>query len=144
MTGAVNGWVDAYTAWGLSLEDGSLSRLLTPAPHKEPITNKNVISNGMSVVQTQFYKDVRQVTLEVHITASTEQAFYTQYKDFCAKVLDAGLIHLKHAYDPNVVYNMLYVDCTQFAKVQEMAKFTLSLEEPRPDIRTESGIIAST
>ena len=30
-------WKNARTEWGMSLSDGSLSKLLTPAPNKEPI-----------------------------------------------------------------------------------------------------------
>ena len=56
-------WEDAYNVYGLSLSETGLSRLMTPAPNKSAVTNKNVISHGASVVQDTFYKDVRQVSL---------------------------------------------------------------------------------
>ena len=131
-------WEDAYNVYGLSLSETGLSRLMTPAPNKSAVTNKNVISHGASVVQDTFYKDVRQVSLEVHITARTKQQFFERYAAFCA-VLDLGYIRLYTKYQPNVVYHFLYVDCTQFAEYQrEMAKFTLTLEEPHPEVRTNT------
>ena len=136
---ATDGWVDAYDTWGVSLEDGALSRLMTPAPMKDPVTNKNVISHGVSIVQSTFYYDVRSVSLEMHITAPDKAAFMARYKRFCVDVLAPGILHIKTKYDPDTVYNFRYVDCTQFSQFRlEMAKFTLSLEEPRPDITTYS------
>ena len=40
---------DAYTTWGLSLEETGLSKLMTPAPHKEPVQNKNMAMNGTKI-----------------------------------------------------------------------------------------------
>ena len=138
-TANTNGWVDAYDTWGLSLSQTGLSRLMTPAPNKSAVTNKNIISHGASVVQNTFYKDVRQVSLEVHITARTKDVFMQRYASFCSQVLDAGYILIKTSYQPNEVYHFLYLDCTQFSEfLREMAKFTLTLEEPHPEIRTDN------
>lgn len=134
---ATSGWVDAYVTWGLSLSDGARSKLMTPAPHKDPVTNKNVITHGVSIVQSGVYKDARQVSLEVHITAPDSSTFKTRYADFCSKVLDVGFINLKLACAPTVIYHMRYVDCQQFTEFNlEMAKFTLTLEEYNPSVRS--------
>ena len=136
-TNVGNGWVDAFDTWGVSLTAGSRSRLMTPAPHKNAVTNKNVISHGASIVQSSFYKDVRQLSLEMHITAPSESAFLQRYAAFCTQVLDQGLIHMKLSSQPSVVYHLVYVDCQQFAEYNlSLAKFTLSLEEPHPEIRS--------
>ena len=138
-TANTGGWADAYTTWGLSLSQTGLSRLMTPAPNKSAVTNKNIISHGASVVQNTFYKDVRQISLEVHITAPTIEDFMERYAAFCAQVLDAGYIRMKTSYQPDVVYHFLYLDCTQFAEYgRRMAKFTLTLEEPHPEVRTDN------
>ena len=137
-TASINGWVDAFDTWGLSLSETGLSRLMTPAPNKSAVTNKNIISHGASVVQNTFYKDVRQISLEVHITAPTKEDFMDRYAAFCAQVLDAGYIRMKTKYQTGVVYHFLYLDCTQFAEYgRRMAKFTLTLEEPHPEVRTD-------
>ena len=131
------GWVDAYEQWGMSLEPTALSRLMAFAPSKEPVTNKNVISHGASIVQSQFYKDVRQVSLEMHISAPDRTTFLQRYKSFQSQVIDPVLIHMKHSSDPSTVYHFLYLDCPQFTQFRlKKAKFMLSLEEPHPEIRT--------
>ncbi len=140
-----NQFKDAFDHYGLSLDDEGLSRLMTPAPHKEPITNKNVITDGMAIMQGSFYKDSRTVSLGMHIIArpsvengvsyTAKENFLRQYNAFC-DVLSAGAIDLKTAFQPNVVYHFIYKDCTQFTEFnQEMAKFILTLEEPNPQIR---------
>ncbi len=140
---ATGGWVDAYTTWGLSLSETGISRLMTPAPHKQPVYNSNVISDGKAVMQNTFYHDVRQVSLEVHITAkagggqTAKENFITQYSNFCTQVLGAGYIEMRLGFQPSVIYKFIYLDCTQFSEFKlEMAKFTLTLEEPNPADRS--------
>ena len=138
-TSRTGGWYDAYTRWGLSLEDGALSRLMTPPPHKEPVSNKNVMMDGISVVQDQFFADVRSVSLEMHIVAPRKDVFWARYASFCTEVLNEGYIDLVTRYEPTKVYHFLYSDCTQFTEFQEtMAKFTLSLNEPNPSVHSGS------
>lgn len=63
----INGnWVDTWTEYGLSMEDTGLSALMTPAPHKEPIQNKNMAMNGTCIVGPVTLKDVRQLSLPVY------------------------------------------------------------------------------
>lgn len=129
-------WWDAYNRYGISLEDGALNRILTPAPHKEPVTNKNVLSHGVSVVQNQFYKDVRDVSLEMHLIASNKTDFMTKYNQFCSEVLDAGYFKVKTEETGGTVFHFLYKDCTSFQQVDfRLAKFTLTLQEPNPSVR---------
>ena len=66
-----NVWVDAYTEYGLSFEDEGLSRIMTPAPHKEPVQNKNMAMHGTSIEGGVNYKDVRTLSIPMHITAPT-------------------------------------------------------------------------
>lgn len=37
---------DAYTTWGISMDDTALSALMTPAPNKEFIENKSRMEHG--------------------------------------------------------------------------------------------------
>ena len=137
-----DGWVDAFTTYGLSLSDGALSRLLTPAGNKSGITTALITQHGTNTLSYPDRKEVRQLSLEVHILAPDKETFLTRYKAFVSQVLDAGYIRVKHAVDPSTVYHLKYVDCQQFSQFRcEMAKFILSLEEPRPDIRYETGTI---
>ena len=134
---ATGGWVDAYASYGLSMSGTGLSRLMTPAPHKNPIVNKNILSHGESVVSTPDKKDVRQVSLEVHFHAPDEATFWQRYESFCTQVLDPGLINIKTSFRPSVVYHFYYRECTQFTEFRRMkAKFILILNEPHPEQRT--------
>ena len=127
---------DAYTTWGVSLDEQGLSKLMTPAPHKQPVQNKNMAMDGTHIVGQVGHKDVRTVSLPMHITASSRSDFLTKYAAFCA-VLDTGWLHISTSYEPGKVYHFIYVDCQQFSEfVLEMAHFTLTLSEPDPTSRT--------
>ncbi len=132
-----NDWVDAFVIYGVSLESEGMSKLMTPAPHKEPVQNKNLAMNGTAIVGAVGYKDVRTLSVPMHIVALTKNDFLTRYAAFCTEILDAGWIHVKTKYQRGVVYHFRYVDCQPFSEYNmKMAKFTLSLEEPNPNNRT--------
>lgn len=130
-------WVDAYTEYGLSLEDEGLSRLMTPAPQKEPVQNKNMAMNGTAIKGGVGYKDVRTLSLPIHILAPTRESFFSQYWKFCNEILDTGWVHVRHSALSGVEFHFRYVDCQQCSVYhRKMAKLTLSLEEPNPNNRT--------
>lgn len=135
-----SGWVDAYLQWGVSLTESSLSALMTPAPNKQPVENKSRLQHGKRVITdpTLVRKDERDVNLEMHITASGTEDFWDKYGRFCSEVLDYGFMELKCAYRPTLVFRMTYESCTQFSEfMEEIAKFTLRLNEPNPADRDE-------
>ena len=41
---------DAYTTWGISMDDTSLSALMTPAPNKDLVENKSRLEHGKRVI----------------------------------------------------------------------------------------------
>ena len=139
ITGNDNGWVDAYDTWGISFTDSALSALMTPVSLKAPVENKSRLQHGKRVVTNDNYtrKDERDVTLEMHLTAADKTAFWQRYNDFCTKVLDKQFIEIKSGYLPDIVFHMTYQSCSQFSEfIQQMAKFTLRLNEPNPDDRS--------
>ena len=128
-------WKDAYTQWGLSLEDGGLSKLVTPRPHKQPVTNKNVTASGAHVIDaTVGIVDERTISLPMHITAPDKATFWSRYRAFCS-VLEAGTITLRSNYfkDGNgspIVFTLIYQDVQNFTEfIQEMAKFDVVFYE---------------
>lgn len=130
-------WIDVHEEYGMSLSDGSLSRLMTPAPNKEPIKNANAVTHGSSIVGGIGKKNERTVNLEVHFTAPDQTTFLQRYAAFCSDILDVGAFDLRTSVQPGVVYHFIYLDCTQFSQFHlELAKFTLSLIEPNPSNRT--------
>lgn len=130
-------WVDAYEVYGVSMGTEGLSKLMTPAPHKEPVQNRNMAMDGTSIVGGVGYKDVRTLSLPMHLTAVSREVFLKRYSMFCSEILDAGWVHVKTKWQPGVVYHLRYVDCQPFREYgMRMAKYTLSMEEPNPNNRS--------
>ena len=63
---------DAFTAWGLSLDDTSLSALMTPAGNKPFIENKSRSMQGKRVLPLNPKKDERTLVLSINITAPNQ------------------------------------------------------------------------
>lgn len=138
MTGElyING-KDAYTKWGISMDDTSLSALMTPAPNKELIENKSRLENGKHVNLSNPKMDERSFTLQINLTAPNTEAFFSRYSSFC-KELATGVLDIKTKYQPNLVYKTIYQSCSQFSQfIQGIGKFTLKLTEYNPSDRTE-------
>lgn len=131
-TSGTSGYVDAYEQWGLSLEDGGLSNLMKPDPHKQPVTNKNVTAYGAYVIgSTVGYVDETTVNVPMHITARTRADFWAKFDSFCSQVLSHGTVNLKVVLNlssnetKTLTYNnLIYQDVQNFTEfMQEMAKF---------------------
>lgn len=132
------GWVDMYIQWGVSFTETSLSAIVTPAPNKEAVENKSRLQNGKRVIRNSAYvkKDERDVNVEMHIAATDEQDFWDKYDRFCDNVLDYGFLDIKIINRPNKVFRFTYLNCAQFSEfMEQLAKFTLRLNEPDPTNR---------
>lgn len=136
------GWVDAYEQYGFSLENGSLSKLMAPAPNKKPVSNSNALAGGVAYLAGSVgVKDERTLSLDAHICARTEEEFWNKYSSFCDEILDHARgdhIMLKHVRDHGRVHHLVYQACEPFSQFRmEMAKFTMVLLEPHPELVTE-------
>lgn len=126
---------DAFTEFGMSLTDGGLSALLTPAPNKAYISNRSRLENGTRVMNHNPKVDERTVTVPFHIIAPTKEAFFSRYEALC-DVLAGGDLEIKCSYYPTKTFRMKYQSCSQFSEYQQgIAKFTLKLIEPDPTNR---------
>ena len=136
--------------WGLNLEEGALSALMTPPPMKDFIESRSRLQSGSRVITKSPRYDSRTISLPFHIVAKTKEDFFNKYAAFCDDVLSKGAFTLETRYQqrrtiidngkeitiPPVVYHLVYVSCTQFSQYQrEMAKFTLKVIEPNPNDR---------
>ena len=127
---------DAYIEYGLSMQTSGLSSLMTPVPNKEYIQNKSRQEHGKRVIVSDPKLDERDLSLSVHITSKTKEDFLSKYSRFC-DVLAKGSIEISTVYQPDIVYRMNYVSCSQFSEFRlGIAKFTLRLNEPNPANRT--------
>lgn len=133
----INGY-DAYERYGINLEDGALSTLMTPAPLKDMVECKSRLRHGKTVVSGNAKYDSREMTLPFHLIAKDWDTFFKQYSLFCEEVLAKGKFEIRTKYQAGVVYRLVYLSCTQFRQfMQEMAVFSLKVEEPDPTDRAE-------
>lgn len=126
---------DAYVTWGISMDETSLSALMTPAPNKALIENKSRLEHGKRVIASNPKKDERNLTLQINITAPDKDTFFARYDSFCNE-LDSGVLDIKTKYQPATVYRTVYQSCQQFSQfMQGIGKFILKLNEPNPKNR---------
>lgn len=131
---------DAYETWGVSLEDGAVSALMTPPTMKDFVSNTSRLEHGKRIVALNPKYDSRELTLEMHLCAKTKSDFLTKYGKFCDEVLATGVVHIQTVHQPNVTYHCTYNSCTQFsAFLSGIAKFSLKLTEPNPANRTDTS-----
>lgn len=133
------GWVDAYVRYGLSLEDGARSKLMTPAPKKKPTSSSDATTSGVAYYGATIGKtDEHAFMFDVHITAPDKATFLERYGLFCQEILDCQYFQLRTADRPASVRHLLYESCEPFREYRlEMAKFTLAVTEPHPEITDE-------
>lgn len=134
MTGKlfING-SDAYTTWGVFLEDGGEDKLLMAVPVKDYISNKSRAADGKSVIATAPKRDERDVTL-VFCFATRGTTFITRYNQFMAQ-LYAGAITLRSVRN-KTTYNLLYLRSTALSSISYAGKVAVVFNEPNPVNRT--------
>ena len=132
--------IDAFERYGINLEDGALSALMTPPPMKEFIESRSRLKHGKTVIAKVPKYDDREITLPFHLIAKSKAEFFTKYNLFCEEVLVNGKFELKTKFQPDVVYRLVYLSCTQFRQfIREMAVFSLKVSEPDPTDRAISN-----
>ncbi|SFG57246.1 hypothetical protein [Prevotella sp. KH2C16] len=126
---------DAYTTWGVSMDDTSLSALMTPPSVKAYIENNNRTEHGKRVITTSVFVDSRDLTLQINLTANDEQQFFERYASFCEE-LAKGILDIETSFQQGIVYHCLYQSCSQFSQfMRGIGKFVLKLTEPNPNKR---------
>lgn len=129
---------DAFERYGINLEDGALSTLMTPPALKPFIESKSRVRHGKTIIAKTPKYDDREITLPFHLIAKSKEEFFRKYALFCEEVLSIGKFELRTKYQPGVVYRLVYLSCTQFRQFQrEMAVFALKVSEPNPIDRSE-------
>lgn len=126
---------DAYTTWGLSLTQGALTTLMTPPEMKDYITSKPRTESGTRIATNNVAVAERTISLDVHLSADTEEQFLERYASFCT-VLAGGSIELSTRWQEGVTYHLYYQSCSQYSQLfGGLAKFTLKVYEPNPTNR---------
>ena len=109
---------------------------MTPPQMKDRISNESRLEHGTRYMNHLPRVQQRDVTLEIHFTASSNGEFMRRYQSF-SRELEKGELAITTSFQPGVVYRMLYVSCNQFTPfMRRIAKFSLKLVEPNPKDRS--------
>lgn len=125
---------DAYVSWGVSLLQGALTALMTPAPMKAFIESKTRLKHGSTVVDKTPRVDSRELNLQVSIKAKSESDYATKYAAFIGE-LQKGEVKLQTRWQSGVTYRLRYQSCSQFSGLatgRPLVKMTLKFYEPNP------------
>lgn len=134
----INGY-DAFTRWGVSMDNTSLSQLMTPAPLKDMIVNRSRLEDGVrrESPTTARKVDERTLRLGLNMWANTDADFRSRYAAFVSEVLNGGTMEIQVSHVPGVVYRCDYISCQQFGVYRnQLAKLILTVVESNPANRS--------
>ncbi|MCC8154270.1 MAG: hypothetical protein LIP01_08690 [Tannerellaceae bacterium] len=127
---------DALKTWGVSLESGALTVLLTPAPMKSFVENKSPLLHGKEIYPVEPRVDERDIQLSIILSAPDQSTFLKYYSEFLEE-LQKGIIEMQVICGGmNTTYYFTYVSCQTFNQMNlRLAKYVLRLNEPNPTNR---------
>lgn len=130
---------DAWTTWGVGLEDGSLGELMAPPALKAPIVNESRLEDGKRYHMEDTQRlDERTITLVFFLIAGNINDYITNYRSFIS-ALAAGEVTLQTDSEPDTLYHLIYGSCSQFRQFfGGLAKIAVKFIEPNPANRTNS------
>jgi hypothetical protein len=138
-TCTIYNWVDTYNLkddFGISLSDGAISTLLSPPAAKERVSNESRLENGKRIdIDTPTYFQSRDLTLEMHLIASSFEDYIAKWRSFLSAITATGEgIKLSfRIYEQTLVFDLQYVSCTQFAVYNgTLGKFAVRFTERVP------------
>ena len=142
------GYIDAWMRYGLSLSDGSVDKLMTPAPHKQMSSVKNSLMDGVGYNGLTVGRvDERVLSLDVNIVAEDLREYMYRYDLLCDEVLsnDCGVIELRTRWRPGRYYRLLYQSSEQFRQWMSggSAMFTVGFVEPHPELELVTGFVVA-
>ena len=127
---------DAWTRWGIMMDDTSLSALMTPPAIKDFPKNSSRLESGTRYITLNPKLKERDVTLALQFVAENKAEFLANYNDFCQNVLATGKLNIRTMYN-DITYYFIYNSCTQYRQfLFKVAKFSLRLTEYNPENRT--------
>lgn len=126
----ING-TDAYTMWGVILEDGSYNKLLSGDSMKEYTKNESRSLDGVEVSIKNPRLKERTITLTFLLIGTS---FLSNFSAFLA-TLQSGLIHL-NVPELNKTYKLIYEANTSVTQIGlTMGKVSVKFLEPKPNDR---------
>lgn len=126
---------DAFTTWGVVLDEGSFAKLLTPAANKEYASNQKRSQHGKQVFRTMPRKEDRDVIITFAIAANSEDDFISKYEIFINEI-DSGLILLRV---PSLkkVFKLDAKSYQELSYYGYIGKIAVNFNEPNPKDRIQ-------
>lgn len=139
-----NYWFDAWQTWGINIEDGAVTNLMTPPGLKELVKNSSRLEHGKRYVipstglAVPKYEE-RSIDIPLHLISRNTDDYFRKYKLFCDMVLVRGQFALWSKYIPHSIFRLVYQSCSNFNQAwRQMSLLTLKCNEPDPT-DTETG-----
>ena len=129
---------DAWTTWGVRMDEGFLSALDAPLSMKEYIENDSRLEHGKRMITASPKVDSRDITLGFTITGTSESDYRTKKAAFLAE-LQQGAFTVKVPALGTQVYKMVYTGKSisyGLSRNRQFGHFTMKATEPNPMDRT--------
>ena len=128
----ING-ADAWTEWGVFLEDGSRNKLIMGVPLKPFPENKSRLEHGKQVLYSSPRQDERDIELVFCFLKAGN--FVDNYNSFMSE-LYKGEVVLKYVEaGVNATFRFAYLNCRSLNTVQYAGKLSVRFNEPNPSNR---------
>lgn len=133
----------AKETYGVFFTETSITNLMCPAPAKEYIKNKSVLSNGVQVLSEGEFApktNERDVQLIFGIKAQSVAEFLTKFRAFIAEMEVRNITLMIHIKDGDTyfkeTYHLNYLSCSQFSEYNgRLGRFVIKFNEPNPKNR---------
>lgn len=124
---------DAYSTWGVFLEDGSRNKLILGVPLKQFIENKSRLENGKRVLYSNPRQDERDIELVFCFVKPGN--FVDNYQSFLNEMYK-GEVNLRYVgHGVNSTFRLTYLNCRSLNSVQYAGKLSVRFNEPNPSNR---------
>jgi hypothetical protein len=120
---------DAWTTWGVFLEEGSEDKLLVASPMKDYISNKSRQEDGKQVLTSTPKVDERTLTV-VFCFAKASTDFLTRYKSFMTELYLGRMV--LNVVSLGITFTLDYLNSASLSSLTTLGKVAVTFSEPNP------------
>ena len=120
---------DAWTTWGVFLEEGSEDKLLVASPMKDYISNKSRQEDGKQVLTSSPKVDERTLTV-VFCFAKASTDFLTRYKSFMTELYLGRMV--LNVVSLGITFTLDYLNSASLSSLTTLGKVAVTFSEPNP------------
>ena len=125
---------DAWTTWGVRMDDGFLDAIDAPLPMKDYIENESRLEHGKHMITMNAKVDSREITLGFTIAGTSESDYRAKKKSFQSE-LQSGAFTLKVPALGEEVYHLVYTGNSinyGLSLDRTFGHFTMKVTDPNP------------